>query len=93
LIILIILGEVYKSRSSSLCSFFHPPVTSSLLGKIVLLGTPEGKMVKGRPRRRRKNNVEICLRETWWGGMDWVHLAQGREQWLALVCRVIHLQF
>jgi hypothetical protein len=28
LIILIILGEEYKSRSSSLCSFFHPPVPS-----------------------------------------------------------------
>jgi hypothetical protein len=27
-IILIILGEEYKSRSSSLCSFLHPPVTS-----------------------------------------------------------------
>jgi hypothetical protein len=32
LIILIILGEEYKSRSSSLCSFLHPPVTSSLFG-------------------------------------------------------------
>jgi hypothetical protein len=30
LIILIILGREYKSHSSSLCSFLHPPVTSSL---------------------------------------------------------------
>jgi hypothetical protein len=30
LIILIILGEEYKSRSSSLSSFLHSPVTSSL---------------------------------------------------------------
>jgi hypothetical protein len=29
-IILIILGDEYKSRSSSLCSFLHPPVTPSL---------------------------------------------------------------
>jgi hypothetical protein len=27
LIILIILGEEYKSRISSLCSFLHPPIT------------------------------------------------------------------
>jgi hypothetical protein len=27
LIILIILGEEYKSRSSSLCNFLHSPVT------------------------------------------------------------------
>jgi hypothetical protein len=32
LIILIILAEDYKSRSSSLWSFLHPPVISSLFG-------------------------------------------------------------
>jgi hypothetical protein len=32
LIILIKLGEEYKSRSSSLCSFPHTPVSSSLFG-------------------------------------------------------------
>jgi hypothetical protein len=36
---LIILGEEYKSRSSSLCSFHHPPNTSSLFGPNVLLST------------------------------------------------------
>jgi hypothetical protein len=39
LIILIILGEEYKPRSSSLCSFLHPPDTSSLLGPNILLST------------------------------------------------------
>jgi hypothetical protein len=32
LIILIILGKDYKSRISLLCSFLHPPITSSLFG-------------------------------------------------------------
>jgi hypothetical protein len=32
LIILIILGEEYKLRSSSLCNFLHSPVISSLFG-------------------------------------------------------------
>jgi hypothetical protein len=32
LIILIILGEEYKSRSSSLCNFLHSQITSSLFG-------------------------------------------------------------
>jgi len=31
-----ILGEQYKSLSSSLCGFFHSPVTSSLLGPNIL---------------------------------------------------------
>jgi hypothetical protein len=37
LIILIILGEEYKSRSSSLCSFLYLPFTSSLFGPNVFL--------------------------------------------------------
>jgi len=32
-----ILGEEYRSLSSSLCSFLHSPVTSSLLGPYILL--------------------------------------------------------
>ena len=35
----IILGEQYKSFSSSLCSLLHSPVTSSLLGPNILLNT------------------------------------------------------
>jgi len=34
-----ILGEEYKSLSSSLCSFLHPPVTSSHSGPNTLLNT------------------------------------------------------
>ena len=34
-----ILGEEYRSLSSSLCSFLHSPVTSSLLGPYILLST------------------------------------------------------
>jgi hypothetical protein len=39
LIILIILGEEYKSRSSSLCRFLYSPVTSSLFGPNILLSS------------------------------------------------------
>jgi hypothetical protein len=38
-IILIILGEHYKSRSSWLCSTLHPPVTSSIFGLNNLIST------------------------------------------------------
>jgi len=39
LITRIIFDEQYRSFSSSLCSFFHSPVTSSLLGPNVLVST------------------------------------------------------
>jgi hypothetical protein len=31
------------------------------------------------------DNVTIDLRETGWGGMDWIDLAQDRSEWRALV--------
>jgi len=40
LITRIILGEEYRSFSSSLCSFLHFHITSSLLGPNILLSTP-----------------------------------------------------
>ena len=39
LITRIICGEQYRSLSSSLCSFLHSPVTSSLIGPNILLST------------------------------------------------------
>jgi hypothetical protein len=39
LIILLILGEEWKSWSSSLCSFLHSPATSSLFGPNILFST------------------------------------------------------
>jgi hypothetical protein len=51
----------------------------------ILVGKPEGKRPLGRPRRRWVDNVKIDLRETGWDGVDWIGLAQDRNQWRALV--------
>jgi hypothetical protein len=45
------------------------------------VGKPEGKRPVGRLRRKWENNIKMDLRETGWGGMDWIHLAQDRDQW------------
>jgi hypothetical protein len=37
--------------------------------------------------------LEWILREIEWGGMDWMHLAQDRDQWRALLNTVMNLWF
>jgi hypothetical protein len=58
----------------------------------IFVGKPEGKRPLGRPRRRLVNNIKIILREIGWDGMDWIQLAQDRDQWRALVNTVINLR-
>jgi hypothetical protein len=57
----------------------------------ILVGKPEGKRPLGRPRRGWADNTEMDLRETGWGGMDWIDLAQDRDRWRALVNTVMNL--
>jgi hypothetical protein len=58
----------------------------------ILVGIPEGKRPLGRPRRRRVDNIKLDLTEIGWDGMDWIDLAQNRDQWRALVNTVMNLQ-
>jgi hypothetical protein len=53
---------------------------------------PEEKRPRGRYRRRWENNVRMDLREIVWEGVDWIHLAQNRDQWWALVNVVMNLR-
>jgi hypothetical protein len=55
----------------------------------ILVGKPDGKRPLGRPRRRWVDNIKMDLREI---GMDWIDLAQNRDQWRALVNTVMNLQ-
>jgi hypothetical protein len=57
----------------------------------ILMGKPEGKRL-GRPRHRWEDNIKMDKREIGWGGMDWIDLAQNRDQWKALVNTVMNLQ-
>jgi hypothetical protein len=53
---------------------------------------PEGKRPLRRPRGRWLDNIKTDLREIGWGDVDWTGLAQGRDQWRALVNTVIKLR-
>ena len=54
---------------------------------------PEGKRPLGWPRCRRECNITVDVQEVWWGGMDWIDLAQDRDRWWALVNGVMKLRF
>jgi hypothetical protein len=58
----------------------------------ILVGKPERKRPLGRPTLRWENNIKMDLRGIGWGGMDWIDLAQDRDQWRALVNAVMNLR-
>jgi hypothetical protein len=46
----------------------------------ILVGKPEERRPLGIPRCTRVDNINMDLRETGWGVMDWIDLAQDRNQ-------------
>jgi hypothetical protein len=58
----------------------------------ILMGKPEGKRPLGRPRRRWVNNIKMDLREIGWDEVDWIDMAQDRDQWRAMGNTVLNLR-
>jgi hypothetical protein len=57
----------------------------------VLVGKTEGKRPLERPRRRWEDGIKIDLRKIGLG-VEWIHLAQDRDRWLAVVSAVMNLR-
>jgi hypothetical protein len=57
----------------------------------ILVRRPEVYRPLGRPRKIWEDII-MDLRGTGWEGVDWVHLAQDRDQWWAVVNTVMKLQ-
>jgi len=57
----------------------------------VLVRKPEGKRPLGRPRRRWVD-IRNYLQEVGCGYMDWIGLAQDRDEWRTLVSAVMNLR-
>jgi hypothetical protein len=47
----------------------------------ILVWKPEVKRPHARPRHRWEDNIKMDLRDIVWDGVDWIHLAQNRDQW------------
>jgi hypothetical protein len=51
----------------------------------------EGKRALGRPRRRWVDNIRMDFREIGLDGVDWMNMAQDRDQWRSLVNTVMNV--
>jgi hypothetical protein len=56
------------------------------------VGEPEGKRPLGGFRLRCEDSIKMDLRVVRCDGMDWIDLAQDRDQWRALVNTIINLR-
>jgi hypothetical protein len=56
------------------------------------VGKTEGKRPLGRPGRRWVDNIKMDLKEIGGDDMDWIYLAQDRDQWRVLVNTVMNLR-
>jgi hypothetical protein len=61
-------------------------------GYKLFAGKPEGKRPLGRPGRRWEDNIVMDLREIRCEDMNWVHLAQERDHWWAVVNMIMNLR-
>jgi hypothetical protein len=58
----------------------------------LLVGKPDGKRPPGRQRSRWVDDIKMDLLEIGWGDVDWIGLAQDRDNWKALVKAVMNLR-
>jgi hypothetical protein len=58
----------------------------------ILVGRPERRRPLGRPKHRWEDNIKMNLGEIGFGDVDWIHLAQDRDNWQALVNTEMNLQ-
>jgi hypothetical protein len=83
--------KAIKARRMRLAG--HVALMGELRGTYdILVGKPEGRRPLGRPRRRWEGNIKMDLREIGFGDVDWIHSAQDRDTWRALVNTMMNLR-
>jgi hypothetical protein len=83
-------SELIKARRMRWAG--HVARMGEVRGAYILVGKPEGRGPLGRPRRRWEDNIKMDLREIGFGDVNWIHWAQDRDRWRALVNTVMNLR-
>jgi hypothetical protein len=58
----------------------------------ILIGKPKGTGHLGRNRRRYEDNIKMDLRGIEWEGVDFMYLAQDKDQWRANTVMKLQVQ-
>jgi hypothetical protein len=58
----------------------------------ISVGKPEGNRPLRRPRCRWEDNMKMYLKETGFGTVDWIDLAQDGDRWWAVANTVMNLR-
>jgi len=58
----------------------------------ILIGEPRRKRPHGGHSWRSEDNVRLDLREMGWQGVDWIHLARGRDHFKGAMNTAMNLQ-
>jgi hypothetical protein len=56
------------------------------------VGKPEQRRPLARPGHRWVDNIKMDFREIGWDDVDWIDMAQDRDQWRILVNTVLNLR-
>jgi hypothetical protein len=56
------------------------------------MGKPKGKGELEKPRRKSVDNIDVDLKWVGWKDVDWIHLAQDRDGWLAVMNPTVKLR-
>jgi hypothetical protein len=67
-------------------------IAKQQLSEFYFISGLEGRRPLGKPRRRWEDNIRMDLREIEFGDVDWIHLAQDRDRWRALVNTKMNLR-
>jgi hypothetical protein len=57
-----------------------------------LVGKPKGKIPLKKPSCRCEDNIMLDIREVGLENVDWIHLAQDRNRWRALMDTAMNFQ-